>query len=113
MHLINLFWGAFPAVWALVPWIGRRDVASVNLSFGHLSTKITYSLPKSLPVKINVYDILGREIRTLMNRTELAGIRSVNWDGLDNFGQKVPSGIYFYDFSADDYFNVKKIIPIA
>ena len=76
------------------------------------STKITYSLPKSLPVEINVYDILGREIRTLMNRTELAGIRSVSWDGLDNFGQKVPSGIYFYDFSADDYFNVKKMVLV-
>ena len=76
------------------------------------TTKITYSLPKSLHVKINVYDILGREIRTLINRTELAGIRSVSWDGLDNFGQKVPSGIYFYDFSADNYFNVKKMVLV-
>ena len=76
------------------------------------STKITYSLPKSLHVNISIYDILGREIRTLINRTELAGIRSVSWDGLDNFGQKVPSGIYFYDFSADDYFNVKKMVLV-
>ncbi|MFL2983191.1 MAG: S8 family serine peptidase [Candidatus Neomarinimicrobiota bacterium] len=76
------------------------------------STIITFHLPKTMHAQLNIHDILGRKIKTLTNGLHFSGMSSVNWEGMDNLGRKVPSGIYFYEFRADDFVNVKKMIIV-
>jgi hypothetical protein len=73
------------------------------------STKITYAVPsvgislmKSLQLKI--FDILGREIITLVNERKPAGEYTVEWDGKNSVGQQVGSGVYFYHLKSENGF---------
>ena len=63
-------------------------------------THISYSLPFSAEVRLDVFDILGRHIQTLVNRSEQEGVYSVKWNGTDKYNNKVSSGIYFYRLDA-------------
>jgi hypothetical protein len=60
------------------------------------STDINFSLPAPTNVKIGVYNMLGQEIATLMNRSCQEGTQHVSWNGLDHSGNAVQSGIYMY-----------------
>jgi flagellar hook assembly protein FlgD len=51
-----------------------------------------------------VYDILGREITTLVNEMKTAGIHTVPWDGKNSAGQRVGSGVYFYQLKSESGF---------
>ncbi len=68
-------------------------------------TKIKFDLPKSSIVKLTVYDILGREIASILNGNLEAGYYEINFDG-----SKLASGIYFYKIQASDFTDVKKMI---
>ena len=68
-------------------------------------TKISYSVPKESFITLKVYDLLGREVATLVNEKKPVGEYSVPWNA-DN----VPSGIYFYKLSAGDFIQTKKMI---
>jgi hypothetical protein len=59
-------------------------------------TTIRYDLPRPGAVHLAVYDVTGRLVRTLVDRVEEAGFRSVVWDGKDTGGQRVSSGVFFY-----------------
>lgn len=59
------------------------------------TTTIKYSIDKTGIVKLNVYNVLGKKVRTIVNGKKSAGIYSVLWDGTDDNGNKVASGIYF------------------
>ena len=74
------------------------------------STTISFDLIKQLKVKIIIYDNLGRKIRELADSFFTAGIHEVIWDGKDEFGNKLPSGVYYYSLFADKYRAVKKMI---
>jgi hypothetical protein len=63
------------------------------------STKISFFVGTYGHTSLRVYDILGREIRTLVNQVETPGYHTVEWDGRSSAGQKVGSGIYFYRLS--------------
>jgi hypothetical protein len=76
------------------------------------STIISFALPKSATVKIKIFDILGREVRTLMNETMQPGIKKVVWDGRNRHGESVPSGMYFYRLEAGVFTDMKKMIII-
>ena len=60
------------------------------------STTIRYHLPKTTEVVLKIYNIFGQEVRTLVNERQAAGVNSVIWDGKDQSGKEVSSGIYFY-----------------
>ncbi len=70
-------------------------------------TKIEYSLPKNSFVTIKIYDIMGREITTLVNETKPSGRYSIEFNG-----SKLASGIYFYRMQAGYFNSVKKMILI-
>ena len=76
------------------------------------STTISYDLPLDSHVQLVIYDVLGREIRTLISRNERAGSKAVIWDGKDNYGRSVSSGIYPVRFQAGNYMKVKKALFI-
>ena len=68
------------------------------------STDIRYQIPDSrFPdhISLKIFNILGQEIRILMNEEQQSGIYTVTWNGKDNGGHKVASGIYFCRFSVD------------
>ncbi|MGH8004294.1 MAG: FlgD immunoglobulin-like domain containing protein, partial [Limisphaerales bacterium] len=63
------------------------------------STQINFALPQAGNVRLVIYKILGQPVRTLLDGDQPAGERSVLWNGTDNGGQTLSSGIYFYKIS--------------
>jgi hypothetical protein len=63
-------------------------------------TSIPYLLPRPVPVKLAVYDVLGRRVRTLVDRVLPGGSHLTRWDGRDDQGQEVASGVYLYRLAA-------------
>jgi len=74
------------------------------------ATTIVYRLPVRAGVTLEIFDILGRTIKMLYNGTQNPGEYSQSWDGTDNSGVKVSSGIYFYKMHSNSYTCVKKMI---
>jgi len=76
------------------------------------STTIVYNLPKSEHVTLKIYNLLGHEVKTLIDGVENAGSHSVMWDGTDNFGSKVTSGIYIYSIRYNDKLMTKRMMLV-
>ncbi|MCH7938800.1 MAG: fibronectin type III domain-containing protein [Candidatus Marinimicrobia bacterium] len=74
------------------------------------STMIRFDLPEASRVQLIIYDAMGREVRTLLWGEQSAGYQSVNWDGADDRGQPVSSGIYFYRLQAESYSETMKMV---
>ena len=72
------------------------------------SCRIDYSLAKSCIVEIVVYNILGQRVRTLVNNERPAGPNTVIWDGKNEQGGDVASGLYFYKMRAADFTKIRK-----
>jgi hypothetical protein len=70
-------------------------------------TKINFEIPKQVYVELKIYDILGREIRTLVNEIKTAGSYSVDFNA-----SELASGVYFYKLIANDFSNVKRMMLI-
>ena len=75
-------------------------------------TTIRYDLPKPELVTLKVYDLLGQEVRTLVNERQNAGENSVFWDGQNQLGNVVGSGIYIYQFKSGGYVQGRKMLLI-
>jgi hypothetical protein len=74
------------------------------------TTRISFSLPKEAPVTFEVYNLLGVKIRTLMaGETKSAGFYTVSWDGRDDAGVGMASGVYLYRVSAGTFLASKKM----
>jgi flagellar hook assembly protein FlgD len=73
------------------------------------TTTITYALPKKEDVTLTIFNSLGRKIRTLVNEQQVAGNYEIKWDGTDDNGKAVPSGIYFYQLKAGTFTETKKM----
>jgi hypothetical protein len=76
------------------------------------ATVIKFSIPNSQFVTLKVYDMLGREVKTLVSQESAAGKYSVDWNGDDNFGNKVATGAYVYRLTAGGFVSVKKMLLI-
>ncbi len=74
------------------------------------STMINYSLPIASHVTIKIFDLLGQEIKTLVNEERSAGVYSVQWNGDNNMGVKVSSGTYIYRVAAGSFVQTKKMV---
>ncbi|MCZ6819787.1 MAG: T9SS type A sorting domain-containing protein [Calditrichaeota bacterium] len=59
-------------------------------------TVIEYQLQGSSSVRLRIYNVMGQEVRTLVNEKKPAGAYRVRWDGRDDGGKVVPAGVYFY-----------------
>jgi hypothetical protein len=74
------------------------------------TTTIKFSLPESHFVSIKIYNMLGQEVRTLVNDQRNQGTYNVVWNGKDNYGNQVASGTYIYRISAGDFVSTKKMV---
>ena len=72
-------------------------------------TKIRFQIPQARHVVVKVFDILGKEIRTLMNGQYKPGYHSISWDARDDLGNLAPSGIYLYRIQAGSFSHVRKM----
>jgi hypothetical protein len=70
-------------------------------------TTINFSLPKTSKVSIKIYDVLGKELRTLVNETKPAGIYDISFDA-----SSLSSGVYFYRIEADNFSDIKRMMLI-
>lgn len=73
-------------------------------------TVIEYELPSSSNVTIEIFNILGQKIRTLIDSQKPAGYHSIVWDGKDNSGTEVSTGIYFYRLKTGEFGKTKKML---
>ena len=76
------------------------------------NTTIEYQISEESEVEIRIYDVLGREVKTLIDEKKTTGYYEVVWDGRNNMEMKVSNGIYFCKFRADSFTDIKKIIFI-
>ncbi|MDZ7262459.1 MAG: T9SS type A sorting domain-containing protein [candidate division KSB1 bacterium] len=73
-------------------------------------THITYDLPKGCQVELTIYNVMGQKVRTLVNHHQVAGSYKATWDGHDDSGASVASGIYFYEIKAGDFAKKHKML---
>lgn len=77
------------------------------------STVIRYGLPKSEKVTLRIYDLLGREVITLVDgKKQKPGYHLVHWDGRDKFGRNVASGVYIYRIQAGTFLQSRKMVLV-
>lgn len=80
------------------------------------TTLIQYALPKTSEVKIHIFNILGQKVRNLVDERQDPGYKMIRWNGKDDSGKEVGSGIYFYRIVAqannggEDFVKCKKMI---
>ena len=75
-------------------------------------TTIEYSLPARSQVMIEIFNVLGQKVRTLVNEAKTAGSYRIEWNGSDDAGKPVSTGVYLYRFQAGDLVQTKKMLLI-
>jgi len=76
------------------------------------STTIMYSLKDPGHVTLNIYNVLGQNVRTLVDEYQDAGTYTKIWDGCDETGNVTASGMYFYRIKAGDFTEIKKMVMV-
>ena len=76
------------------------------------ATEIRYSLPTVAQAKLEIYNVLGEKIRTLIDRKQSDGAYAVNWDGRDDRGERVSSGVYLYRLQTDQAVQTRKMLLV-
>jgi len=73
-------------------------------------TSLRYDLPEQAQVTLTIYDLMGREITQLVNTTQKAGYKSIQWNATDMYGKPVSAGVYLYQILANDFIQTKKMV---
>jgi len=73
-------------------------------------TTLRYDIPENSHVTVTIYDMLGREVKTLINHTQDAGYRSIIWNATNDYDKPVSAGIYLYQIQAGEYISTKKMV---
>jgi len=100
-------------------WILRKSASTIPNTFALHSaypnpfnpiTTLRYNLPEDAQVTLTIYDLIGREVTQLVNTTQEAGYRSVQWNATDKTGKPVSAGVYLYQIQAQDFIETKKMV---
>jgi hypothetical protein len=76
------------------------------------TTGITYAIPVSNHVSIDVFNMTGQKVKTLVDQYMTAGTYRIEWDGTDDAGRSMTSGTYFYKMSSSHFNSVKKMLLV-
>ena len=104
-----------------VPLITDMEAAEINIPTAfslrpnypnpfNPSTTIRYDLPERAEVTIEIFDMLGRHVRTLIKQTQQPGHQSVIWDGRNEQGHEIASGVYIYRLRAGSFTQSHKML---
>ncbi len=102
-------------------WINEEELEKTTKTFVLLGnypnpfnpyTEISYYLSEDARVKIEIYNLLGQKVITLVDQKQTRGLKSINWDGKDVSGKRVSSGIYFCRVQANDKSEIRKMALI-
>jgi hypothetical protein len=74
------------------------------------ATNLMFDLPKDANVRLGVYDVSGRLVKSLVDQTVPAGRHYVGWDGRDSYGSVVASGVYFSRIDAGPWHETKRMV---
>jgi len=74
------------------------------------ATRIRYQLPEAAEVRLSIFNLLGQEIKTLVQKSQPAGYYTVVWDGTDHAGAAVASGIYLYRIAAGKHLQTRRMV---
>lgn len=75
-------------------------------------TTIMYDVPKQEHIKLTVYDLMGREVTSLVDKVESPGYKSVQWNGKNAKFEKVSAGIYFYQLQSKSFNKTRKMVLV-
>jgi hypothetical protein len=73
-------------------------------------TTLRYDLPEDALVNITINDMMGRQVKTLVNGSQTAGYKSIQWNATNDEGKPVSAGLYLYTIQAGDYSQTKKMV---
>jgi flagellar hook assembly protein FlgD len=73
-------------------------------------TTISFTLAQRARVRLSIYDVNGALVRTLANEVQPGGAHQVTWDGRNETGQQVASGVYFYQLVTEGFSQTKKMV---
>jgi hypothetical protein len=76
------------------------------------NTRIKFDVPKKADVKIDIYNMQGRLVRILTDSEKPAGSHILNWNGRDDLGRTLPSGVYLYRFVSNEFSQTKKMLLV-
>ena len=76
------------------------------------TTLISYGIPIRTNVKISIYDLLGNEVKTLIDQEQSSGYKRIVWDGTNKYGRKVSAGVYIYQIQTDDFIATRKMVLV-
>jgi len=74
------------------------------------STTIRYELPEDGLVNVTIYDMMGRQVSTLVSNHQTAGYKSIQWNATNDFGKPVSAGVYLYQIQAGEFVQTKKMV---
>jgi len=110
VHYFNLLVDAVESTDKIIPEEFKLEQNHPNPFNG--DTWITYRLPKSSEATLRIYNSLGQSIKTLVAEKKPAGIHQVRWNGRDDSGKQVSSGIYLYQLQVGNDISLKKMLLI-
>jgi hypothetical protein len=105
-----------PPTWVKEVDVGNSDLPekfALNQNYPNPfnpTTVIRFALPEDSWVRVEVFNILGQKITTLVDEYLTAGYKETGWDGTDSKGTAVASGIYFYKINARNFTDIKKMV---
>ena len=91
---------------------GIPDEYGLNQNYPNpfnMETEIIYQIPEAVFVELEIYNSMGQKIRSLVSENQSAGRYAARWDGRDEAGNFVSSGIYLYRLKAADFLSIKKL----
>lgn len=88
---------------------GSYDISQNYPNPFNPTTKINFQVPENQRVSLTIYDMLGKKVKTLVNEVKDAGYYSVEWNGTNEYGTQVTSGVYFYRIEAGSFVTSKKM----
>ena len=74
------------------------------------TTQITFDLPEPACVTLTIYNVLGQPVRVLIDEEMAAGEHSIEWDVMDDDGNEVASGVYFWKLQTENFTKTKKLM---
>ncbi len=113
IRLYNGFWNPGVVEWATEPIIEIPDEFALHQNYPNpfnAGTTIEYDLPVPSDVRIYIYNVLGQQVKILLDERQDAGYKLKQWFGKNEMGYRVSTGVYFYRIVAGDFQKTKKMM---